>query len=391
MFNAIQWAESTGMIAADAIWQVASGEIAIHPYKDKILKLVRDKNVRILTNSFIYDEGVAEILNENCLASINLSIDAGTSKTWNKVKGVNNFDNVLKNLEKYSACSIRPEQVTLKYIILPGINDNLEDYQGIIDIMKQLKIKKLIISRDNRFRIEKLIICNSYKSKPEYNNERYSVTDRAAGYLTAMLRQSGMSAENGFFWPDDYQKILEYQWEQVLIPYWRGAAAFAAAHGGEKIALEMHPGFCVYNPETLLRLRKAVGPLIGANFDPSHLFWQGIDPAAAIRALGEAIYFFHAKDTKVDELNTAVNGVLDTKHYGDEIHRSWIFRSVGYGHAHQVWKDMMSNLRMVGYDGCISIEHEDSLMSKNEGLVKACDVLKRAITFEDKMTEARWF
>ena len=206
MFNAIQWAESTGMIAADAIWQVASGEIAIHPYKDKILKLVRDKNVRILTNSFIYDEGVAEILNENCLASINLSIDAGTSKTWNKVKGVNNFDNVLKNLEKYSACSIRPEQVTLKYIILPGINDNLEDYQGIIDIMKQLKIKKLIISRDNRFRIEKLIICNSYKSKPEYNNERYSVTDRAAGYLTAMLRQSGMSAENGFFWPDDYQK-----------------------------------------------------------------------------------------------------------------------------------------------------------------------------------------
>ena len=93
-------------------------------------------------------------------------------------------------------------------------------------------------------------------------------------------------------WPDDYQKILEYQWEQVLIPYWRSAAAFAAAHGVEKIALEMHPGFCVYNPETLLRLRKAVGPLIGANFDPSHLFWQGIDPAAAIRALGEAIYFF---------------------------------------------------------------------------------------------------
>ena len=101
-------------------------------------------------------------------------------------------------------------------------------------------------------------------------------------------------------WPDDYQKILEYQWEQVLIPYWRGAAAFAAAHGVEKIALEMHPGFCVYNPETLLRLRKAVGPLIGANFDPSHLFWQGIDPVAAIRRLGEAIYFVHAKDTRLD-------------------------------------------------------------------------------------------
>ena len=102
----------------------------------------------------------------------------------------------------------------------------------------------------------------------------------------------------------------------------------------------------------------------------------------AIRALGEAIYFFHAKDTKVDELNTAVNGVLDTKHYGDEIHRSWIFRSVGYGHAHQVWKDMMSNLRMVGYDGCISIEHEDSLMSVNEGLMKAIAMLKDVMIFE---------
>ena len=183
-------------------------------------------------------------------------------------------------------------------------------------------------------------------------------------------------------WPDDYSEILKYQWNEVLIPYWKKAVAFANAHGIHKIALEMHPGFCVYNPETLLKLRAAVGDTIGANFDPSHLFWQGIDPAAAIRALGEAIYFFHAKDTKVDELNTAVNGVLDTKHYGDEIHRSWIFRSVGYGHAHQVWKDMMSNLRMVGYDGCISIEHEDSLMSVNEGLMKAIAMLKDVMIFE---------
>ena len=95
-------------------------------------------------------------------------------------------------------------------------------------------------------------------------------------------------------WPDDFPKILDYQWNEVLIPYWREATAFAAAHGIEKIALEMHPGFCVYNPETLRRLRDAVGPLIGANFDPSHLFWQGIDPVAAIRYLKDAIYFFHA-------------------------------------------------------------------------------------------------
>lgn len=184
-------------------------------------------------------------------------------------------------------------------------------------------------------------------------------------------------------WPEDFSESLKYQWDEVLIPYWKETAAFAKAHGIEKIAFEMHPGFCVYNPETLLRIRKAVGPILGANLDPSHLFWQGIDPVAAIRELGDAIYFFHAKDTKIDQINTAKNGVLDTKHYGDEIHRSWIFRSVGYGHDYQLWKDIVSNLRMVGYDDVLSIEHEDSLMSSNEGLQKAISFLKEVLVTEE--------
>ena len=184
-------------------------------------------------------------------------------------------------------------------------------------------------------------------------------------------------------WPDDFSEIVKYQWEEVLIPYWKKEVEFAKAHG-VRIAFEMHPGFCVYNPETLLRIRKECGDTIGANFDPSHLFWQGIDPVAAIRALGDAIFFFHAKDTKIDPVNNPVNGVLDTKPYGDEINRSWIFRSVGYGHDHDVWKDMMSNLRMVGYDGCISIEHEDSLMTPSEGLEKAIAMLKDVMMFEAK-------
>lgn len=191
-------------------------------------------------------------------------------------------------------------------------------------------------------------------------------------------------------WPDDFAKILEYQWNEVLIPYWREATAFAAAHGIEKIALEMHPGFCVYNPETLMRLRDAVGPLIGANFDPSHLFWQGIDPVAAIRYLKDAIYFFHAKDTKIDPINCPVNGVLDTKNFTREVERSWIFRSVGYGHDYAVWKDIVSNLRLVGYDDVLSIEHEDSLMTPNEGLQKAISFLKEVLTFEAKNTDVFW-
>ena len=190
-------------------------------------------------------------------------------------------------------------------------------------------------------------------------------------------------------WPDDFTNIGNYQWNEVLIPYWKKEAECVKAHGVKKSAFEMHPGFCVYNPETLMKLRNAVGPIIGANFDPSHLFWQGIDPVAAIRYLGDAIYYFHAKDTKIDEINTAINGVLDTKHYGDEIHRSWIFRSVGYGHGAEVWRDMMSALRMVGYDGMISIEHEDSLMSVPEGLKKAIDMLKQTMMFES--TGGMWW
>ncbi len=184
-------------------------------------------------------------------------------------------------------------------------------------------------------------------------------------------------------WPDDFGKILEYQWNEILIPYWKEAASFAKEHGITKIALEMHPGFCVYNPESLLRLRAAAGDSIGANFDPSHLFWQGIDPVLAIRALKDCIFHFHAKDSIVQEYNSKINGVLDTKHYGDEYNRSWLFRTVGYGNDYKVWKDMFSALRTSGYDGAISIEHEDSLMSSGEGLAKAVAFLKETMIFEE--------
>jgi len=183
-------------------------------------------------------------------------------------------------------------------------------------------------------------------------------------------------------WPPDFLEVLRWQWDEVLVPYWKDFVQFAKAHGVDKIALEMHPGFCVYNPETLLKLREAVGPEIGANFDPSHLVWQGMDPALAIRALKGAIFHFHAKDIKVDAANTALNGVLDLKHYSDEINRSWIFRSVGYGQDAAYWRNLVSNLRMAGYDHAISIEHEDSLMSQNEGLSKAVTLLKEVIIKE---------
>jgi sugar phosphate isomerase/epimerase len=189
-------------------------------------------------------------------------------------------------------------------------------------------------------------------------------------------------------WPPHFQELLAWQWEQKVIPYWKERAQLAADHG-VKIALEMHPGFVVYSPETLLRLREACGPNLGANFDPSHLFWQGIDPIAAVRILGEAIFYVHAKDSQIYGYNLPKTGVLDTKKYTDEKNRSWIFRTVGYGHGADWWGEFISTLRMYGYDYVLSIEHEDSLMSAEEGLGKAAQFLQNLV-IREKPGVAYW-
>jgi len=190
-------------------------------------------------------------------------------------------------------------------------------------------------------------------------------------------------------WPDDFSEILKWQWEEKVIPYWTKKAKFAKDHG-VRIGFEAHPGFVVYNTETLLRIRKECGNNLGANFDPSHFFWQGIDPIESVRALGgKMIFHAHAKDSKVYEANVRVNGVLDTKHYGDEPNRAWLFRTCGYGHGLDWWNDFVSTLRMVGYDGPLSIEHEDSLMSSMEGLTKAVEMLKQAVITQ-KPTAMTW-
>ena len=178
-------------------------------------------------------------------------------------------------------------------------------------------------------------------------------------------------------WPNHFTDILDYQWNQVGIPYWRTAAAFAEQHN-VKIGVEMHPGMLVYNVESMLHLRDACGPALGCNFDPSHLWWNGVDPVAAIRRLGEVIVHVHGKDVYIDPYNVMVNGVNDGKPYGEIPARAWTFRSIGYGHDAKSWKDIISALRMIGYDFVISIEHEDAMMSTDEGLAKSIALLKEA-------------
>jgi sugar phosphate isomerase/epimerase len=189
-------------------------------------------------------------------------------------------------------------------------------------------------------------------------------------------------------WPPHFQDLLAWQWEKKTIPYWKERSKFAADHG-VKIALEMHPGFIVYSPETLLRLRDACGPNLGCNYDPSHMFWQAIDPIKAIRVLGDAIFHVHAKDTQIYDYNLPRTGVLDTKKYTDEKSRAWIFRTVGYGHDAGWWSEFISTLRMYGYDYVLSMEHEDSLMSPNEGLTKGVQFLQQLV-IKEKPGVAYW-
>jgi sugar phosphate isomerase/epimerase len=151
----------------------------------------------------------------------------------------------------------------------------------------------------------------------------------------------------------------------------------------------MHPGFVVHSPETMLKLRAAAGPSLGCNFDPSHLFWQGIDPIAAVRILGDSIFHVHAKDTQMYPANLPMCGVLDTKKYTDERNRGWIFRTVGYGHGAEWWSEFISTLRMFGYDYVLSMEHEDSLMSAEEGLTKGVSFLQNLV-IKEKPGVAFW-
>lgn len=192
-------------------------------------------------------------------------------------------------------------------------------------------------------------------------------------------------------WPDDYSKAADYQWNQVLIPFWAGWNG-VAAKAGVKIAFEAHPGMTVHNPMDIVRLRNAAGTQLGANLDPSHFFWQGINPVEAARILGEAecIFHVHAKDCAIDPLNSSFIGNLDIRSYGEVKERAWVFRTCGFGHGDDFWKPFISMLRLYDYDGVISIEHEDSLMSTNEGFEKAVAYLKPMI-LREKAGAAWWF
>jgi sugar phosphate isomerase/epimerase len=183
-------------------------------------------------------------------------------------------------------------------------------------------------------------------------------------------------------WPLENGEILDWQWNEKLLPYWTKLAAAAKDFGVTKLCVELHGHQLVYNVPTLLKLRKEVGKIVGANLDPSHLFWMDADPLAAIDALGDAIHHVHAKDTFMNTPALDLTGRLETIGHEKVRDRAWSYITLGYGHGEQWWRQFCYRLRLNGYDGWLSIEHEDLILSRIEGMRRSVDLLKRTMIEE---------
>lgn len=239
------------------------------------------------------------------------------------------------------------------------------------------------------------VICLNANGNPLHPTEPHQAeclrdTLRVAGDMgiTKIVTMSGLPAgREGDLMPNwvvascppETQKILEWQWQEKLIPFWSEMSELATASGVSQIALELHGNQCVYNVPSLLKLRQAVGPVIGANLDPSHLFWMGADPLIAAEALGPAIFHVHAKDTFLNAPKQATTSLLENGGLMDIPARSWSYITLGFGHGEEWWRQFCYRLKMAGYDGWLSIEHEDVLLNSLEGLEKSVRLLSNVM------------
>ncbi|MCB9992130.1 MAG: sugar phosphate isomerase/epimerase [Hyphomicrobiaceae bacterium] len=179
-------------------------------------------------------------------------------------------------------------------------------------------------------------------------------------------------------WPPEATEMLDWQWRERVIPFWRELVPLASAHG-IRLCVENHGRQCVYNTDSYFRLRDAVGPVVGMNFDPSHLIWMGGDPVSAIEVLGsEHIYHFHGKDTRI-EAKARINGTLDTQGVMPVETRNWNFVPLGHGLSRRDWLDVVGALAACGYDGVISIENEDYLIEPKAAISESVEALRFCI------------
>ena len=195
-------------------------------------------------------------------------------------------------------------------------------------------------------------------------------------------------------WDSIWLDIQDYQWG-LAVPFWKEINALAVDND-VKVAIEMHPQNVVFNPATLLRLVEQTNSTnVGAEMDPSHLFWQGMDPVSVVDYLGDLVFHAAAKDIRVNEA-CKINGVLDDRfrrtpadqeplslggHYTLNIwpsEPSWQFVAVGRGHEVEYWTRFLQALERVDADMAVNIEHEDFELEQIEGLRFAAQTLLKA-------------
>ena len=210
---------------------------------------------------------------------------------------------------------------------------------------------------------------------------RQSSGGRTGGHDVGLPGRAGDANANWVTtsWPPETQTILRYQWEEVLIPYWRELVAYCRGLDVGKLCLELHGHQNVYSVSTFFRLRDAVGETVGVNFDPSHLLWMGADPLAAIAALGSAIYHVHAKDTRLEPEALALDGRIEIRPAEDFTQRAWNYVTLGRGHDEAWWRRFCQALAAIGYDDVLSIEHEDLALPPIDGVKQSVGLLRRVV------------
>jgi sugar phosphate isomerase/epimerase len=276
-------------------------------------------------------------------------------------------------------------------------NWNAAPHLDLLSLLESKKKRDEFLSVLDRYELSlSALNCSGNQLHPVDGERQRKVVDdtvRLAGLLgvESVVLMSGLPAGGPgdvhpnwvtCAWPLENGEILKWQWNESLIPYWQKLAASAKESGVKKLCVELHGHQLVYNVPGLLKLRNLVGPIVGANLDPSHLFWMGADPLAAIDALGAAIHHVHAKDTFMNHAALNLTGRLETIGHENVRDRAWSYITLGYGHGEQWWREFCYRLRLNGYDGWLSIEHEDIVLSRMEGMRRSIDLLKRTLIDE---------
>jgi sugar phosphate isomerase/epimerase len=179
--------------------------------------------------------------------------------------------------------------------------------------------------------------------------------------------------------PDD-EPLWRWQFDEVVGPFWEELSRTASADAPDvRICLELHPGVTVYGVDTFAVLAERTGPNVGVNLDPSHFWWQGIDPVAVVDALGDRIGFAHGKDTTIYPDRVRLRGVIDAAYPVDPARAPWHFSAVGDGHEVGEWRRLLAALRRAGYDGVVSIEYEDPVRAPEEAIEASAATLREAM------------